>query len=77
MFNKPKVAEICDKCGSKEFVRRSDDNVETARSRLRAYHEQTAPILPYYEAAGRLSTVDGMGGVDQVFARIKEIVEGA
>ena len=77
VFNKPKVAEICDKCGSKEFVRRSDDNEETARSRLLAYHEQTAPILPFYEAAGRLVKVDGMGGVDQVFARIKEIVEDA
>lgn len=76
-FNKPKVADTCDNCGSKEFVRRSDDNAETARSRLRAYQEQTAPILPYYGAAGRLSTVDGMGGVDQVFAGIKEIVDGA
>ena len=77
LFNKPKVAEVCDKCGSKEFVRRSDDNEETARSRLQAYHQQTAPILPYYAAAGRLSTVDGMGGVDQVFAEIKEVVNSS
>ncbi|MAF47128.1 MAG: adenylate kinase [Rhodospirillales bacterium] len=75
VFNTPEVEGICDKCGSKEFLRRSDDNVETVRSRLVAYREQTAPILPYYAEAGRLSTVDGMGGPEQVFVQIKEIVE--
>ena len=77
VFNKPVNPETCDKCGSNEFVRRSDDNAETARSRWLAYQEQTAPILPYFAKGGRLSTVNGMGSVDQVFAAIKEIVDGA
>ena len=77
VFNKPEISETCDKCGSNGFVRRSDDNTETARSRWRAYQEQTAPILPYFANGGRLSTVNGMGSVDQVFAGIKEIVDGA
>ncbi|HIC81833.1 MAG TPA: adenylate kinase, partial [Kiloniellaceae bacterium] len=47
-FQVPKVEGVCDVCGSTEFKRRSDDNAETVRSRLAAYHAQTAPILPYY-----------------------------
>ena len=42
------------------FVRRKDDNAETVRTRLDAYHAQTAPLLPYYRARGLLRTVDGM-----------------
>ena len=40
--------------------RRSDDNVKTLRKRLGIYHEQTAPILPFYRERGMLNQVDGM-----------------
>jgi adenylate kinase len=73
-FNKPKQDGVCDECGSTEFTRRSDDNVETVRSRLAAYHEQTAPILPHYEKKGALKTIDGLGEIDQVFGRIDDII---
>ena len=53
---------------------RSDDNVETLKKRLQVYHEQTAPILPYYEAGGRLKTVDGMKSIDEVTADIEAIL---
>lgn len=75
-FHKTKAEGVCDKCGSTEFTRRADDNAETVRSRLQAYREQTAPILPYYESKGTLNTIDGMGSMDEVFDQIKEIVEG-
>ena len=65
-FQKPKVAGVCDKCGGTEFTRRADDNAETVKSRLEAYHRQTAPLLPYYAAQGRLKTVDGMAAIDDV-----------
>ena len=65
-FEKPTVEGVCDVCGSTEFTRRADDNEETVRSRLAAYHKLTAPILPYYRERGVLETVDGMADIDDV-----------
>ena len=75
-FAPPKKAGVCDRCGSTEFSRRSDDNPQTVRARLAAYREQTAPILPYYEKKRALKTIDGMGEMDEVFRRIQGIVDG-
>ena len=75
-FKRPKQEGVCDICGATEFNRRADDNAETVRSRLEAYREQTAPILPYYEAKGSLQAVDGMGSIDDVFGRIKTAIKG-
>lgn len=46
---------ICDKCGHK-LVQRKDDNVETIKSRLNTYFEQTSPLISYYEEKGVLNT---------------------
>ena len=54
--------------------RRSDDNVETLRKRLGIYHEQTAPILPFYRERGMLNQVDGMMSITEVSNKIKQIV---
>jgi adenylate kinase len=70
-FEKPKVEGVCDVCGGTEFTRRADDNEETVRSRLAAYHKQTAPILPYYRERGILETVDGMADIDDVTRQIE------
>ena len=56
---------------------RSDDNEETMRQRLSVYHEQTAPILPFYEQRDQLYKVDGMQAVDTVAREIEEILEKA
>jgi adenylate kinase len=74
-FKQPKVAGVCDVCGSREFIRREDDKAETVRARLEAYHAQTAPLLPYYRERGLLTTVDGMAGIDEVSAEILEKIE--
>ncbi len=74
-FKPTKVAGTCDRCGGHEFVRRPDDNRETVAARLAAYHNQTAPILPYYAASGRLKSVDGMAGMDQVTAALAAILD--
>lgn len=76
-FKQPKTAGLCDVCGSTEFSRRKDDNRETVKSRLEAYHAQTAPLLPYYRAKGLLKTVDGMQEIEHVTASINKIVEPA
>ena len=51
---------------------RSDDNEETIRSRMNVYHEQTAPLIAYYQGRGKLKRVDGLGSVEAVAARIAE-----
>ena len=75
-YHRPKKDGVCDKCGSTEFVRRADDKAETVKTRLAAYHAQTAPILPYYRAMGALKSVDGMASIDDVTAAITGILDG-
>lgn len=65
-FKVPSVAGVCDKCGGQDFARRADDNEEAVRSRLVAYHTETAPLVAYYSARGTLRSVDGMGDMDTV-----------
>jgi len=73
-FQKPSADGICDKCGSTEFTRRADDNEETVRSRLKAYHVQTAPISTFYAEIGILKQVDGMSAIDEVTRQLENIV---
>jgi adenylate kinase len=65
---------VCDMCGSTSFSRRADDNAETMKARLAAYHAQTAPILPYYKAKGVLKSVDGMAPIEAVGAAIGRVL---
>lgn len=57
-----------------EAERRADDNEETLRNRLGVYHEQTAPIIPYYKDTGALKSVDGMAGIDEVSGQLEAIL---
>jgi adenylate kinase len=70
----PRLPGVCDRCGSTEFTRRADDNAETVKKRLDAYHAQTTPILPYYRAKGSLKSVDGMAAIDDVTAMLRSIL---
>jgi adenylate kinase len=74
-FKRPKVDGVCDVCGSSEFERRSDDNPETVRQRLKAYHLETEPVLRYYEKQGLVETVDGMASIDEVTAQLYAKIE--
>ncbi|MBZ0218651.1 MAG: adenylate kinase [Fimbriimonadaceae bacterium] len=74
-FQRPKVAGVCDNCGSTEFKRRADDNEETVKSRLEAYHKQTAPLIDYYGDKGLLRSVNGMADIDQVTEEIILVLE--
>ncbi|MFV0473176.1 MAG: adenylate kinase [Pikeienuella sp.] len=73
---KPAKPDVCDKCGGTEFKRRKDDNAETVRARLKQYHAETAPLIAYYGAAGKLRDVDGMAPIDQVSAAIAAALGG-
>lgn len=74
-FQPTQAPGVCDRCGGTEFVRRADDRPETVRARLAAYHRQTAPLLPYYRAQGKLHTVDGMADIGEVTRAIGALIE--
>jgi adenylate kinase len=74
-FKQPKVAGVCDACGSTEFKRRPDDNEETVRTRMAEYRAKTAPIIPIYEARGLVHRVDGMADIDAVTRAIAAILD--
>ena len=69
----PKKEGICDKCGS-ELVLRDDDKPETVQKRLEIYHDQTHPLIEYYEKKGVLHTVDGTQTMEDVFKNITDIL---
>ena len=73
-FEKPAKDGVCDKCGSTDFTRRADDNEATVRSRLDAYHKQTAPIADYYGKKGVLKVTDGMAPIDEVTGQLFAIL---
>jgi len=73
-FSPPKTAGKCDKCGS-ALQHRSDDNEDTVRKRLAVYEQQTAPLMSYYKAQGKLRTVKGVGSVNDIFRGISDIIE--
>lgn len=74
-FKSPKVAGVCDVCGSTDFIRRADDRAETVAARLDAYHRQTAPLLPHYAAQGKLQQVDGMAEMDEVTRQLAALLD--
>ena len=73
-FKRPKKDGVCDVCGGTEFKRRADDNAETVKQRLAAYHAQTAPLLPFYEKKGLLRVVDGDRDMDAVSADLERVL---
>lgn len=68
-------ATTCAKCGN-ELYQRADDNPETVKARLETYNTQTAPLIDYYSAQGKLvSVTSGEGSPDDVFADICKILD--
>ena len=64
---------VCPYCGGKLFIRK-DDNVDSVKTRLKAYKDQTEPLIEYYEKQDVLVTVDGSQAIDQVFENIKKVL---
>ena len=72
-FNPPKVTDVCDVCGE-ELDLRDDDKPETVKNRLNVYHEQTKPLIDYYEKQGIVHTIDGTQTMEEVFSDIRKIL---
>ena len=69
----PQKEGFCDKCGA-ELILRDDDKPETVKKRLDVYHDQTQPLIDYYNEMGVLKEVDGTTSMDEVFAQIADIL---
>jgi adenylate kinase len=73
MFKPPAKEGVCDACGG-ELYQRDDDNEATVGNRLKVYAESTQPLIDYYRAEGLLRPVAGVGGIDEVFARVEAVL---
>jgi len=67
----PKVAGICDKCGG-ELIIRKDDNPESVKTRIETYHNQTEPLIGFYEKRGIIKNYDALIDIDILFDMIKK-----
>lgn len=70
---KPKFEGVCDNCSS-DIVQRDDDKEETIMKRLRTYHEQTQPLLNYYEPFGLIRHLDNSGDYQASYANLHKIL---
>ena len=68
---KPPKQEGRDDVTGEPLVQREDDNADTVRNRLNAYHEQTAPLVSYYSNKGNLVSVDGMQSPEEVYTSLR------
>lgn len=73
-FQPPEEAGVCDECGG-ELIQREDDTEETARERLQVFYDNTEPVVDHFRDEGVLVEVDGEATPDEVFARIRDVVE--
>jgi len=67
----PPPAEIAER-----LIQRSDDTEEVLRQRLDEYHGKTAPLIPYYEKAGLLRRIHGVGSMDEIRQRLFDVLKG-
>lgn len=72
-FNPPKVAGKDDVTGE-DLIQREDDKVDAIKNRLSVYHDQTAPLIDYYQKKGKLVEIDASPSPDEVFSTLSEIV---
>ncbi|MED0660342.1 adenylate kinase [Bacillus smithii] len=73
VFNPPKVAGKCDRCGG-ELYQRADDNAETVQNRLDVNLKQAKPLLDFYGEKGYLKNIDGTQEINKVFEDIDQLL---
>ncbi len=72
-FDPPKHDEVCDQDGSR-LIRRDDDDPDVVRNRLRVYHEQTEPLVEYYDDEGVMRRIDGTRDAADVHDHIRAVI---
>ena len=73
IFDPPAKENICNECNG-ELYQRDDDKEDTIKSRLKVYHDQTAPVVDFYKKKNMSRTIDGLGKIDEVFTRITDTI---
>jgi adenylate kinase len=76
-FKPPKNDNVCDLHPEAQLIHRADDNLETVRTRLATYDEQTHPLIEYYRNMGILKTVDGARETEAIYSDIERIAKGS
>jgi adenylate kinase len=71
--NPPKVAGVCDRCGTK-LVQREDDREDTVKRRLKVYHSNTVELIPYYHKRGLIREVPGHGHIEEIYGNILRVL---
>jgi adenylate kinase len=74
IFDPPLNKDLCDKCQG-ELYQRDDDNEDTVRNRLDVYDSQTFPLIQYYKEKDLVRSIDGQGGIQQIFDRIVQVLK--
>ena len=74
-FGAPKVENVCDNCGE-QLSLRSDDNPDSLKIRLSEFHNNTAPVIDYYETQNIVHNINADQNMDAEFAEIKKVLEG-
>ncbi|MCY4304001.1 MAG: adenylate kinase [Aestuariivita sp.] len=74
IYKKPQKEGVCDKCGATDMKRRIDDNPDTVKQRLDAYHAQTKPLIAYYKEKSVLIEIDAMRKIDEISNSIELIL---
>ena len=69
----PKRPDLCDRCGG-ALKARSDDNPQTIRNRFRVYETQTAPLLDFYRAQGKLRLLSGEGTAEEQYRSVFDLL---
>jgi adenylate kinase len=72
-FDPPKHEDVCDQDGSR-LVRREDDDPDVVKKRLRVYHDQTEPLIEYFDDQGLLRRIDGTRDAAEVHDHIRAVI---
>lgn len=73
-FKPSSKGDICEKCGTPLVVRK-DDNPESVKTRLEEYRTKTQPLKDYYEKKGKLTVIQGVGNIEDIFGAIVKALE--
>lgn len=74
IFKPSKLPNVCDRCQGRLIVRK-DDEPSTILDRLKVYHEQTEPLIEFYETRGKLAQVEGAEALSETTARVAKVLE--
>jgi adenylate kinase len=71
----PPKGTVCDKCGSDQLYQREDDTEDKVRTRLKAFADQTAAVIPHYQKKKLVARIDGARSPDDVYRAVQREVE--